>query len=89
MGYGVTLFADAHSYEQTYIRKLQSVGVEVLYPPWLDSPADFFRERRDEFNYVYLSGPEMTTDYVSLIKNHCPHAQIVFDSVELQHLLDQ
>ncbi len=89
LGYDVTFFADNRAYTGRYTRDLQKVGIEVLYHPWLDSLTDFFRERGNEYDYVFISRHYIATNYVALIKRYCPKARFIFDTVDLHYLREQ
>ncbi|MGB5290965.1 MAG: glycosyltransferase, partial [Lysobacterales bacterium] len=89
LGYGVTFFADNRDYNGSYSRDLQRSGIEVLYHPWLESLHDFFRDRGNEFDYVFISRHYIAINYVSLLKRYCPDAQFIFDTVDLHYLREQ
>lgn len=89
LGYGVTFFADNRDYAGSYSRDLQKSGIEVLYHPWLDSLHDFFRDRGNEFDYIFVSRHYIAINYISLLKRYCPEAQFIFDTVDLHYLREQ
>jgi glycosyltransferase involved in cell wall biosynthesis len=89
LGWGLTFFADNRDYTGVYTRDLQRSGVEVLYHPWLDSLHDFFRDRGNEFDYVFISRHYIAINYISLLKRYCPRARFIFDTVDLHYLREQ
>ncbi len=89
LSYAVTFFADNRDYAGAYTRDLQKSGVEVLYHPWLDSLHDFFRDRGNEFDYIFISRHYIAINYVSLLKRYCPEAKFIFDTVDLHYLREQ
>jgi GT2 family glycosyltransferase/glycosyltransferase involved in cell wall biosynthesis len=89
LGLGVTFFADNKAYAGKYTRELQKNGIEVLYYPWLDSLADFFRRRGREFDYILISRHYVAINYVSLIRHYAPQAKFIFDTVDLHYLREQ
>lgn len=89
LGYGVTFFADNRAYAGSYTHDLQKTGIEVLYHPWLESLHDFFRDRGNEFDYVFISRHYIAINYVSLLKRYCPDTHFIFDTVDLHYLREQ
>ena len=89
LGYGVTFFADNRAYAGSYTRDLQKSGIEVLYHPWLESLHDFFRDRGNEFDYIFISRHYIAINYVSLLKRYCPESRFIFDTVDLHYLREQ
>ena len=89
LGYGVTFFADNRGYAGRYSSELQQAGVEILFNPWIESLAEFFSQRGDEFDYILISRHYVAANYVSLIRKFCPKARFIFDTVDLHYLREQ
>lgn len=89
MGYGVSFFADNQSHAGEYTRKLQSSGIQALYQPWLNSSSTYFREHGAELDCVILSRHYIASNYIRRIKEHCPNAKIIFDTVDLHYLREE
>jgi GT2 family glycosyltransferase len=89
LGYGVTFFADNRGHAGSYSQDMQQAGIEVLYNPWILSLHDFFRERGEEFSFVFISRHYVAANYLSLIERYCPGAKFLFDTVDLHYLREQ
>jgi len=89
LGYGVTFFADNRVYAGHYTRDLQKIGVEVLFDPWLESLSEFFRDRVNEFDYIFISRHYVATNYLLMLKRYCSDVRFIFDTVDLHYLREQ
>jgi glycosyltransferase involved in cell wall biosynthesis len=89
LGYGVTFMADNRTHTGAYTTALQQAGVEVLYDPWVGSPARFFSRRGSDFDFVMISRHYVASNYATLLRRHCPRAKFIFDTVDLHYLREQ
>jgi len=89
LGYGVTFMADNRAHAGTYTTALQQAGVEVVYNPWVESLQRFFSSRGGEFDFVMVSRHYVATNYLSLVRRHCPRAKFLFDTVDLHYLREE
>ena len=89
LGYGVTFMADNRSHAGSYTTSLQQAGIEVIYSPWADSLQQFFADRGAEFDFVMISRHYIASNYLSLIRRHCPGAKFIFDTVDLHYLREE
>jgi len=89
LGYGVTFMADNRAHAGHYTTALQQAGVEVVFDPWIDSLSQFFRERGEAFDFIMVSRHYVASNYVSLLKRHCPQAKFIFDTVDLHYLREE
>jgi GT2 family glycosyltransferase len=87
--YGVTFMADNRSHAGSYTASLQQAGIEVIYSPWADSLQQFFTERGADFDFVMISRHYIASNYLSLLKRHCPQAKFIFDTVDLHYLREE
>jgi len=89
LGYGVTFMADNRAHAGSYTTSLQQAGIEVIYMPWADSLQQFFNERGMDFDFVVISRHYIASNYLSLLRRHCPQAKIIFDTVDLHYLREE
>ncbi len=76
-GHRVTLLPADLQPTQPYTRKMQQIGIEVLYGPVdLGGIGPFL-------DLVVVSRPEVAAHYVPLIRQHAPQAVLVYDTVDL------
>ena len=83
LGCHVSLLPDNLMPVQPYTRELQRLGVEVLYG--VEIPADIERMART-MSLVILSRPQVATRWLELVREHAPHATVVYDTVDLHWL---
>ena len=88
-GYKVTFFADNLLREDRYTEDLQRLGVEVLYYPWLSSPAEYLRRNGGQFDVILVSRYYIARSYVPLIRQYAKQALFVFDTVDLHYLREE
>jgi O-antigen biosynthesis protein len=82
----VVFFADNRAYVPGYTEAVKALGVEALYHPWLSDPVRFFRERGHEFDAVLICRHYIASNYLKLVREHCPNARFIFDTVDLHFL---
>jgi glycosyltransferase involved in cell wall biosynthesis len=89
LGYGVTFMADNRAHAGHYTTALQQAGVEVVYDPWVNSLQQFFSERCSDFDYIMISRHYVASNYLSLLRRHCPRSRFIFDTVDLHYLREE
>ncbi len=89
LGWQVTFFADNRLYVDGYTAALQSLGVEVLYAPYMNDPIRLFRQRGTEFDAILLSRHYIAINYLGLARLYAPNARLIFDTVDLHYLREQ
>ena len=82
----VTFFADNRAWVEGASDKLQQMGVEVWYAPYLKSPEEFLQTHGRRFETIIVSRYYIAENYLRLIEKHAPHAKLVFDTVDLHFL---
>jgi len=89
LGWQVTFFAENRAWVAGYTERVQSLGVEVQYHPWLADPIAFFRRRGGEFDAILLSRHYIAINYLGLARLYAPRAKLVFDTVDLHYLRER
>ena len=82
----VVFMASNQAWVTRYTADLQALGIEVLYQPWLGSPATFFRERGSEFDAIVLSRHYVAAEFIGLARLYAGKARLIFDTVDLHYL---
>jgi GT2 family glycosyltransferase/glycosyltransferase involved in cell wall biosynthesis len=88
-GRHVTFFADNRAWVPDYSARLQRLGVEVLYDPWLGDPVAWLRAHGGELDAVMVCRHYIASNYLDLVRQFAPRARFVFDTVDLHYLREQ
>ena len=86
LGYKVTFAAANLEAPEPYVSQLQTLGVECLYRPYTRSIARHLAEHGRDYDLAILSRADAAARTMLHVKRHCPHARIVFDTVDLHFL---
>ncbi|WP_425508360.1 glycosyltransferase [Tahibacter amnicola] len=89
LGWHVSFFSENRLYLDRYTPALQSLGVEVLYHPFLSDPIRFFRERGREYDAIVLSRHYVAINYLGLARLYARQARLIFDTVDLHYLRER
>jgi GT2 family glycosyltransferase/protein-L-isoaspartate O-methyltransferase/glycosyltransferase involved in cell wall biosynthesis len=87
LGLGVTFVPNDGQRQGDYSAALQRAGIEVLYGP-LDE-RKLLRELAPALDLAILSRPEPTWRWQPLVRELCPEAKIIYDTVDLHFLREQ
>jgi O-antigen biosynthesis protein len=85
----VTFFCEGRHYHAGYAEKLQQLGVQVLYHPYLSSEPAWLAEHGANFDVVMLSRHYIAAPLFALVREHCRRARLLFDTVDLHFLREQ
>jgi len=85
----VTLFPVNDHLLQPYLGQLQQQGVFVPCGPGSMPMGLFLKEYGRYFDLVIVSRVNVGTVCMDLVKRYCPHALVVFDTVDLHFLREQ
>ncbi len=88
-GWKVVFFADNRAYVEGYSEAVRDLGVEVQYHPWLSDPVEFFKRRGADFDAVMVCRHYVATHYAELVRQYCPKARFLFDTVDLHYLREE
>lgn len=86
LGHKVTFIGDNPTPVEPYTQKLQQEGVEVIYTPYLRSVEGYVRRSGAHFDVVILSRAPIAIKYVDIVRESCPQAKVIFDTVDIQSL---
>ena len=82
-GYEITFASMGLEARQPYLGDLQKRGVECLYRPYEDSIEEHLRRQGARYDLVVLSRLETAAELMHSARRWCPHARILFDTVDL------
>lgn len=87
MDYEVKLWPDNLNPSQPYTRKLQAMGVEVIYGgEYVDTFEQWLAEESKYLSGYFLSRPNIAKKYIDCIKLNSPDAPILFYGHDVHHL---
>lgn len=73
-------------FDGKYGRALQRIGVEVLHRPYVRSVSEHLADFGARYEAVFLTRPGVMARQADAVRRHCPHAKIVFQTVDLHFL---
>jgi GT2 family glycosyltransferase/glycosyltransferase involved in cell wall biosynthesis len=81
------VFLAAHGYRNGhYPAALQAMGVEIWFKPHIGRATTWMREHGPRFETVMLSRHHIASEFLPLVRRHCPNAHVIFDTVDLHYL---
>ena len=86
LGYKVTFSPDNLLIHKGYTQQLQKIGVECLYEPYVTTLKSYLKSHGKDFDFVILNRAQAAFGNFKNIKQYCPQAKIIFNTVDLQHL---
>lgn len=86
LGFKVTFLPDNCFRAMPYTARIQAMGIECLYGPFVRDPGDFVRDHAAEFDLILLSRLEVAGKMLPIIHEASPETPTVFDTVDLHFL---
>lgn len=87
MGWAVTFIPeDNYAYIEKYTAALQRLGVQMLYHPHIKSVDEHISQQGRSYDLVMSFRPMVTAKHVGNIREKCPNAKIIFNTVDLHFL---
>ncbi len=87
MGWAVTFIPeDNYAYMEKYTPMMQALGVQMLYHPHVKSVDQHISEFGKIYNLIMSFRPLVTAKHIDNIRSKCPHAKLVFNTVDLHFL---
>ncbi|MEE9345840.1 MAG: glycosyltransferase [Methylococcales bacterium] len=87
--YHVCFMAENMAHGGSYASALQQTGVECIYHPHVKTPLDYLKDKGKYFDTVIVSRYYIAEPVMPMIRQYCPKATIVFDTVDLHYLREQ
>lgn len=88
-GCSVVFLAQNLTHDGVYTEKLQRLGVEVWWAPWLRYLPRWLAQQGPGFDAVIVSRHYVLKPLLPMIRELAPQAQLVFDTVDLHFLREQ
>ncbi|MDG2176745.1 MAG: glycosyltransferase [Gammaproteobacteria bacterium] len=80
--------ANLHHHEK-YTPQMQAIGIECQYQPYVQSVSKYLEDHGLLFDAVILSRADYAEKYIDDVRQYCPNAQVLFDTVDLHFLREQ
>jgi O-antigen biosynthesis protein len=82
-GFKVTFWPDNQSYDPSYTPRYQRMGIEVVYcVDYRLNFSEWLSERANEFDYAFLSRPDVALKYVDAVRR-LSKAEVLYFGVDL------
>jgi glycosyltransferase involved in cell wall biosynthesis/cephalosporin hydroxylase len=72
-----------------YRDRLESMGVIAVRPPRYPSIEAFLHAAGTNIDVCFLSRADCGGQYTEQVRRRCPHAKVIFNTVDLQHLREE
>src|SRR6185436_13067849 len=69
--------------------RMQQIGIECLYAPFVPTLRAHLAERGHEYDLVIMFHAEVARRHFDAIDLHCPQARVVFHTSDLHHLREE
>ena len=89
LGYDVSFLPKNGCLNGHYGRHIQSLGVEVLYAPYVHSIEQYLRDHGHRFDLFFLYRVNSGGKYQQLVKRLYPNTPVIFDTVDLHYLREE
>lgn len=89
LGYRVSFLPDDLRKPSSYTSDLEAIGVEVLGMPEVTNVDDYLQRVGNDFDIITVCRVDVAHKYMWTLKHGCPHAFVVFDTVDLHYLREQ
>jgi O-antigen biosynthesis protein len=89
LGCKVTFVASNLETRTPYAQDIQALGVEVRWHPYLSSITTLIEREGASFDVIMLSRVTVACQFVDLVRQHAPHAKLIFDTVDLHFLRNE
>lgn len=89
LGYQTSFMPENRGWAGRHSEALQQSGIEVLSVPWVADLEDWLREHGSALDLVLVSRHYVLEPLLKLIREYCPNAKLVFDTVDLHFLREE
>ncbi|RZJ93798.1 MAG: glycosyltransferase, partial [Brevundimonas sp.] len=86
LGFKVTFAPRNGAYLGRHTERIQKMGVEAIYAPYVRLVEELLEARGAEFDLVYVTRYTVAQDILPLIRRHAPQARIAFCNADLHCL---
>ena len=89
LGFQVTFAPYNGQHLSPYTERMQALGIECLYDPFLGNFDALFTERAEEFDVIILSRAETAVKVLPICRAYAPRTPVIFDTVDLHFVRGQ
>ena len=89
LGYRTSFMPQNLAWAGRHSVDLQQAGIEVLTSPWIRNPDDWLAESGAQLDLIIVSRHYVLRPMLKTLRQHCPNARVVFDTVDLHFLRQQ
>jgi GT2 family glycosyltransferase len=89
LGFHITFLPGNLQRITPYTERMQDLGIECLYSPYVPGLEKLFETRGQEFDLVILSRVEVASAVLPYARKFIPETPIIFDTVDLHFLREQ
>jgi GT2 family glycosyltransferase/glycosyltransferase involved in cell wall biosynthesis len=89
LDYHVIFMPENLSYNDSYTQDLQQLGVECIYTSHITNPIDYLKQNGQYLDAVLISRYYVAEPVMPFIREYCPKAQIIFDTVDLHYVRER
>ena len=87
MNYQVTFISNSLYYSKYPTEDLQRLGIEVLYPPFVENIPIYLLQHKNKYNiFLLLRSSNLNTLYLKIIRKFSPKTKILLHYTDLGHL---
>ncbi len=86
LAYDITLLTMSLQPRPGYVTDLQRDGIRCLYRPYVSSLHEHLREQGYRYHVVMLCRMETADALMPAVRQYCPRATVIFDTVDLHFL---
>ena len=77
------------AHDGAYTEALQQLGVEVWHAPYIERATTWLHQHGHRFDTVIVCRHFVAREFLPALREHAPHAKIVFDSIDLHYLRER
>lgn len=89
LNFHVVFIPENLGFLEKYTIELQQLSIECIYVPTINNPVKYLKDKGKYFQHVILSRHYVAEPVMPFIREYCPNAQIIFDTVDLHYLREQ
>ena len=89
LGFQVTFIPLSFGYSKKYSPQIQRIGIEAIYPPFINSLEDHLLENGERYDLIFISRGNTFNSCINQVKKYCPKAKILFHTVDLHFLREE
>ncbi len=89
LNYHVVFMPENLSHDKSYTYNLEQLGVECIYNPFIKNPVEYLKLNGQYLDVVLLSRYYVAEPVMPFIREYCPKAQIIFDTVDLHYVRER